>query len=146
MVELHPYDSPQAEATLPLTASASDFADSLQQMLKSRLQDGYPDVILSAAAARMSVRSLQRRLTAINLNYSLLIEQVRFDEAVRLLQEPALKIIDIAFDLGYTDAANFSRAFKRWTGVSPHKFRCLYVESFNFWRLMTRKKNGTLLK
>lgn len=126
MIELHSDDSPQVEAPLPFIASTADFAGSLQQMLQSCLQDGYPDVILSANAAGMSVRSLQRRLTEIHLNYSLLIERVRLDEAVRLLQESNLKIIDIAFDLGYTDAANFSRAFKRWTGMSPREFRCLH--------------------
>lgn len=130
LVEAAPSHSPKVEETLQSMAPASDFAGSLRRLLQSLLHDGYPDVTLVASVAGMSVRSFQRRLTETNLNYSLLIEQVRFDEAVRLLQEPTLKIIDIAFELCYTDAANFSRAFKRWTGVSPREFRCLHIKDY----------------
>jgi AraC-like DNA-binding protein len=32
-------------------------------------------------------------------------------------------VIEVADRLGYRDAANFTRAFRRWTGASPREFR-----------------------
>jgi len=92
------------------------------------MQDGYPSVDLAAAAAGMSRRTLQRRLTEHGLNYSRLVEQVRFETAVNLLKNPRIKLIEIGAELGYTDPANFTHAFKRWAGVSPRKFRDLLLK------------------
>jgi AraC-like DNA-binding protein len=39
------------------------------------------------------------------------------------LHQPALTVTEIAFLLGFTDASNFTRAFKRWKGVPPSNFR-----------------------
>jgi AraC-like DNA-binding protein len=111
------YEAPQA------SASASDFSDVLRQLLPMLLRDGYPEIGQVANAAGMSVRSLQRRLAEEHLSYSRLIDQARFEVAVRLLQDPTIQLIDIALELGYTDAANFTRAFRRWTGGAPRQFR-----------------------
>jgi AraC-like DNA-binding protein len=112
---------------LETTAPSADFAGSLQQMLQSLLRDGYPDISLAAEAAGLSIRSFQRRLAEEHLNYSQMVEKVRFDQAVQLLYNPSIQLADIAWDLGYNDAANFTRAFKRWTGVSPREFRRMHV-------------------
>ncbi len=42
-----------------------------------------------------------------------------------LLRDSDASITEIAVDLGYTDVAHVSRAFRRWTGVSPTRFRRL---------------------
>ncbi len=112
---------------LQTTAPSAEFVGSLQQLLQSLLRDGYPDISLVAEAAGISVRTFQRRLTETNLSYSTLVEQVRFDRAIQLLYVPSIQLIDIAMELGYNNAANFTRAFKRWTGVSPREFRRLHV-------------------
>uniref|UniRef100_A0A832H9Z7 AraC family transcriptional regulator n=1 Tax=Oscillatoriales cyanobacterium SpSt-402 TaxID=2282168 RepID=A0A832H9Z7_9CYAN len=115
------------EETLRQTAPAIDFSESLSQLIRSLLPGGYPHLEVVAEAAGMSVRTFQRRLEDSNLNYSRLVEQIRFEQATYLLQDSTNKLIDIAFDLGYTDPANFSKAFKRWTGISPREFRNLYL-------------------
>ncbi len=107
--------------------SSDSFADSLRQLILLLLSEGYPSLSTAAKALGISARTFQRRLEENNLNYSQLVEQVRFEQASRLLQDPDNHVIDIAFDLGYGDAANFTRAFKRWTGVSPREFRHSYL-------------------
>ncbi|GAB4365973.1 MAG: AraC family transcriptional regulator [Elainellaceae cyanobacterium] len=114
---------------LQTTAPSTDFLGSLQQLLQSLLKEGYPDISSVAAATGTSVRSFQRRLAAANLNYSQIVEQVRFDRAIQLLHDPDIQLIEIALELGYSDAANFTRAFKRWTGTPPYQFRRLHVTS-----------------
>ncbi len=101
--------------------------DSLQQIVQALLPYGCPNITLVAAAAGLSVRTLQRHLAEAGLTYSKLVDQMRFKQAVVLLQQPNAKLIEIASDLGYTDPANFTRFFKRWAGVSPRKYRLLHL-------------------
>lgn len=78
---------------------------------------------LAAEISGCSVRSLQRHLSLQNTSYSGLLEQVRFEMATRLLADSSVKVIDIALSLGYRDASNFSRAFRRLSGLSPKQYR-----------------------
>ena len=41
----------------------------------------------------------------------------------KLLQDAGIKITEIALDVGYSDAAHFNRAFRRWAGITPREFR-----------------------
>ncbi|PSN10754.1 AraC family transcriptional regulator [filamentous cyanobacterium CCT1] len=108
------------------SAPAKAFFDSLQQLVQALLPYGCPNIALVAVASGLSVRSLQRHLAEAGLTYSKLIDQVRFKRAVALLQQPDVKLLEIALELGYTDPANFARAFKRWAGVSPREYRLLH--------------------
>lgn len=103
---------------------SSQFVDSLRQAMMSQLKDGYPSINLASEMAQMSIRTLQRTLTKDSLTYSQLITRIRYEKAVYLLKHTPLKMIEIAYELGYEDPAHFSRAFKRWTGKTPHNFRC----------------------
>jgi len=57
------------------------------------------------------------------LSYSKLVDQVRFDLAVDLIQNSGLRLTDIAAELGYSSLGNFTRAFQRFAGVPPEEFR-----------------------
>jgi len=50
-------------------------------------------------------------------------EETRFDLARHLLQATDTSVTEIGFEIGYTNPANFSRAFQRWAGVSPRQYR-----------------------
>jgi AraC-like DNA-binding protein len=65
-----------------------------------------------------SERTLKRKLREEGSSYSELLDQVRRAEATRLL-ESGVSIDAIAAALGYSDTANFTRAFRRWTGRTP---------------------------
>lgn len=76
-----------------------------------------------AAQVGMSERSLKRRLAEHGTSFTRLVDEHRRDTAMLLLSSDDLPIEAVADRVGYSDAANFTRAFRRWTGVSPRAFR-----------------------
>ena len=100
-----------------------DFATSLRQVLSAYLIDGAPTIQFAAELADTSVRTLQRRLAQADLSYSDLVKQARFELASTMLRNTDRKIIDIAYEMGYTDPAHFTRAFGRLAGMSPSEYR-----------------------
>jgi AraC-like DNA-binding protein len=102
---------------------ATAFIYALKRKLQESGSDGYPDVEKAAAIMRTSVRTLQRALSDAGVTYSKVVEYARFEAAAEMLTNPDLKIIDIAYTLGYQDPSHFSRAFRRVSGRSPRDFR-----------------------
>ena len=81
------------------------------------------------AAAGMSARTFQRQLKEEGASFSDLLADVRQSETLKRLKERNLTIAAIATDLGYSDQAAFTRAFRRWTGVSPSVPRDAWLKS-----------------
>ena len=71
----------------------------------------------------VSERTLKRRLQEEEASFQQLVDQVRLERAQDLLRSTGMNLSQIADALGYADAANFTRAFKRWTGASPSHYR-----------------------
>jgi len=113
----------QKGIALPPRPAELNFPGALKLMLRSYLQQGYPDINLAAAIAETSVRSLQRQLAQFGLNYSSVIQQARFEVAEELLKDPGLKLLDVAYAVGFSDPSNFSRSFRGIAGVTPHHYR-----------------------
>lgn len=67
--------------------------------------------------------SLRRRLSTGNTSYQTLVDQVRKEQAEKLLKNRNTSVEYIALQLGFADASNFRRAFKRWTGETPSDYR-----------------------
>jgi AraC-like DNA-binding protein len=84
---------------------------------------GYPDPEQLAARLHMSTRTFRRRLLLQGSNYRQLLEDARRRDALHLLDSPSLEIQQIATLLGYADPANFTRAFRGWTGKTPSGYR-----------------------
>jgi AraC-like DNA-binding protein len=117
--------SPAAGASVTPGASlpSLDFVDSVRHAIRALLEVGELELASVAEAAGISVRSLQRRLAAAGLSFARLVDEARFEAASALLRDPHVRIVDVSAELGYTDAANFTRAFRRWAGVPPLAFR-----------------------
>jgi AraC-like DNA-binding protein len=83
------------------------------------------DPTLPAAAARLgtSARSLQRFLELSGVTYFELINEVRYEISRSLLASTKLDVAEIGATLGYRDPSSFSRAFMRWSGMSPRAYR-----------------------
>jgi len=71
----------------------------------------------------MSTRTLIRRLGNGGTSFQILRDTARQDLALQMLEKPSLTVEAVSAALGFSDAANFSRAFKRWFGASPRRFR-----------------------
>ena len=102
---------------------AHDFPGSVAQVIGTLSSPQSPRIAEAAEAIGMSVRALQRRLAAEGVSYEGLVAQSRLRSAVHLLERTDATILDIALDLGYSDHAHFTRAFRRWMGVPPREFR-----------------------
>jgi len=101
---------------------AEDFAGSLQQALLAYLQNGDLNIEIAAGLCNMSKRTLQRKLTELGTSYTEVLNHARFRVASRMLQDPGMRVTDVAHRLGYSDVAHFSRAFRRIAGVSPSEY------------------------
>ncbi|OUS24282.1 hypothetical protein A9Q99_25465 [Gammaproteobacteria bacterium 45_16_T64] len=71
----------------------------------------------------LSSRHLARTLKNEGASFKELMEQWKLSLAKRYLSQTNMTLEEIAERLGYSDAANFSHAFKRWTGMPPRKYR-----------------------
>ena len=109
------------------TLGQTDFATALRLLLTGYLDEGLT-ISDCADLVGLSKRTLQRRLAEQDTTFNEILDQVRFDIAKQLLQNHSISIIDISSDLGYTNPANFTRAFRRWAGVSPRQHRQLHCQ------------------
>ncbi|MFO1353104.1 MAG: AraC family transcriptional regulator [Gammaproteobacteria bacterium] len=78
-----------------------------------------------AEELQISLRSLQRRLRDEQTSYQQLLDETRLDLALQYINRSRLSVAQIAELLGFSDSSNFNRAFKRWLGISPQKYRAL---------------------
>jgi AraC-like DNA-binding protein len=113
----------QATEMLNRVPATGGITHEVRHALVSRIAGGDTRIETVARALGVSVRSLQRRLAEEGRSYHDLVDAARKDAAERYLSNSALAIGEIAFLLGYSEAAAFHRAFKRWSGATPQEFR-----------------------
>ncbi|MCP4749826.1 MAG: helix-turn-helix transcriptional regulator [Proteobacteria bacterium] len=84
---------------------------------------GEPSIEKLARALGVSARSLHRALKKESATYRAILEDIRKHLAIEYLKKKKCSIIEVAFQLGYSDSGHFTRAFKRWYRISPTRFR-----------------------
>ena len=101
--------------------------DNITHKIKAVIIDQLPcGNVTEASVARalyMSSRTLQRHLQRKDTTYTTLLNEIRQDLAEQYLTEQDISLTEIAFLLGFSESSAFSRAFKRWVGVSPSEYR-----------------------
>jgi AraC-like DNA-binding protein len=85
--------------------------------------EGMPSFSLLAESMNISVSTLRRRLTEEGTSYKKLVTEILRKKAIERIQATSCPMEQIAVELGYSDLANFYRAFKGWTGHNPGYFR-----------------------
>jgi AraC-like DNA-binding protein len=98
-----------------------------EHLIDLGLLDGRPSIEWLCRHLGISRRSLQRRLQQDGLAFESLLQATLARKAQHLLSQKAMTIAEIAQTLGYSDQAHFSRAFKGWTGMSPHAWQVMYA-------------------
>ena len=112
----------------PPLAKNFDYTDTLHSVLKSYLSEGYPTARFAAELMNTSVRTLSRRLSTDGLTYGALIDELRFKSAKELLQNPGVRIVEVAQSVGFNDQGDFTRMFRRIGGLTPREFRNAFRE------------------
>lgn len=103
---------------------SQDFESSLKVLVRSLLATRHVNEEMFARICGLSLRSFQRQL-AENGGYRFreFVSQVRFDEAKSLLSDRRRPLNEVGRALGYSEQANFTRAFVRWAGMPPGEYR-----------------------
>lgn len=102
-----------------LVAGTPSMLDDVRHGIAEALCDGAPTIRVVAKRLGTSVRTLQRRLGAEGAVFTMLVDDVRRDVAMRYLADGKANLTDIAFLTGYSELSAFGRAFRRWTGSTP---------------------------
>lgn len=115
----------QCERELSLMGTSADDIVHAARAAMVLGEHGYPAPDALAAQLHLSGRTLRRRLQSRGFNYTSLLDDVRRRDAMMLLDNAILSIQAIATRLGFQDPANFTRAFRAWTGKTPSEYRRL---------------------
>jgi AraC-like DNA-binding protein len=118
----------ECERELGSLLETSSLLASVRRQLGGR-DRGYPSLTELARERHVSPRTMKRRLAEQGTSYQRLLDEIRRDRSLKLLEIESLTIEQIAEQLGYSDAANFNRAFRRWLDVSPSVWREQHVRA-----------------
>jgi len=110
-------------AATPDDAPPDTLSETLEACLEPYLLQGYPHIALTAEITGCNVRSLQRKLAIEQTTYSEVVDKVRCHAAMSRLRDSEPNLNEIALKLGYCEHAAFTRAFRRWTGITPNEYR-----------------------
>ncbi len=110
----------EAEATGDLPAQ-------VRRVLRRQLLSGGTSMHQVAAELAMHRRTLDRRLQPYGVSFQALGDEVRYEVARQLLSDTEMPIVAIAQSLHFADASVFSRAFRRWSGMAPSRWRAQFA-------------------
>ncbi|GAB5554372.1 MAG: AraC family transcriptional regulator [Saprospiraceae bacterium] len=95
----------------------------VESLIKDALPSGIPGIQQIGKYMGMSSRTLARRLEENGVNFRDLVKRTQEKNSKELLKKSTDTISEIAYQTGFSEQSAFSRAFKRWTGVSPMEYR-----------------------
>lgn len=108
----------RCEELIKQTTASNDITDTVGRLLLSDIRR-FRLAREVADELHISQRSLRRQLAAAGTNFRDIRDNITLSLAHSYLQETDMSIDEIAFLLGYADTPNFSRAYRRWTGMPP---------------------------
>jgi AraC-like DNA-binding protein len=112
----------QCERELDALGQATNLAARVRALVPKE-SGGFHSLEETAALVHVSPRTLKRKLAEQGTRFSELLEQQQRERALMLLRSAELSLEDVAERVGYSDVANFTRAFRRWTGLTPGAYR-----------------------
>jgi AraC-like DNA-binding protein len=95
----------------------------LQRALRNRVVGGSCSASDVAEVLSIHRRTLNRCLRREGTTFRAVLDRVRFEAARDLLRDERREIDEVARALGYAEPSAFTRAFRRWAGVPPSRWR-----------------------
>jgi AraC-like DNA-binding protein len=113
----------RADALLAELDGSGSARGRVEEQLMPILHTG--DASMETVAGRLGVsrQTLFRQLRAEGVTFEKVIDELRHRLAIRYLSGSKVSVNETAYLVGFSDPAAFSRAFKRWTGMSPRAAR-----------------------
>jgi AraC-like DNA-binding protein len=108
---------------LALHPPPADSEARVRSLIGSRMRDGGPRLEAVAREMGYSPRNLQRKLKSIHSSYEQILDDLRARTARYYLRQPGLAVGEIAAIVGFKEASSFTRAFRRWSGITPMQYR-----------------------
>jgi AraC-like DNA-binding protein len=121
--QLHSVLRSHAERMLAELPKVETFTERVRARLLEDLRTGEPSAAGVAKALGVGLRTMARRLEDEGTTYKTLLDELRRGLALSYTKSSDLLLADIALLLGFSHAAAFNRAFKRWTGMAPLEYR-----------------------
>lgn len=110
---------------LEKVSGANTLSDRITQLLLEN-PGRYPSIEEVSSTLCMSSRTLRRHLKTENTGFQDILDHVRFSLARHYLGATQISIEEISERIGFSDAANFRHAFRKWSGSSPKAYRCQF--------------------
>lgn len=115
-----------AEGAPEPEAPAEGFYDQILNQVKGYIHENLKTATLQEAAERVHISApyLSRLFKSrLDMNFSEYLITCKVQRAKEMLRSPGYKIHTISSELGYSNANNFSRTFKQYTGQTPYQYR-----------------------
>jgi AraC-like DNA-binding protein len=107
----------------------SSLTDRIRRLLRRRLGEELPSLEEVGDALAVTPQTLRRRLREEGRGFQQIKDELRRDAAIEFLTNTRLPLLDIANEVGFSEASTFHRAFKNWTGVAPGEYRHSHVHT-----------------
>jgi|GEM_PF-3483844 len=113
----------EANRQLREQSTSNSLSEKIKQLLQQ--QEPFRPLSLEQCAEKLnsSVSTVKRKLQEEESTYRSLLDKVREDLANHYLRGSELSVEQISISIGFSNAAAFSRAFKRWSGQTPQQYR-----------------------
>ena len=113
----------RSDSQLAELAESGPIAVKVRELIRSGARSGVPTAESVAGRLGLSLRTMSRRLEGEGTSYRALSHEARASIARDLLAENRFTVAEIAEKLGFSDTSSFQRAFRRWYGVAPTRYR-----------------------
>jgi AraC-like DNA-binding protein len=121
--KLHDVMQPFVEHTMGTLRFVKSVTSDVAEAIGAHLAQGQPEIARVASQLAMSVRTLARRLDEEGTTFRDILNSVRRKFALDYVRQNELGVSEIAERLGFSHAAAFHRAFRRWTDQTPLQYR-----------------------
>lgn len=124
--KLHALLCHYGDASLASLPQPETVTEKVRRVIAEQLTAGTFGLHDTAKKLGMSARTLGRRLTAEGTTFKDLVDEARRELALRYVASQELDLSEIALRAGFTETPSFYRAFRRWTGTTPSRYRWLH--------------------